>query len=81
MEMKVKVLYDENCFLFDDEEGNKILVKWKKEKSELFEEFIDEYKKLNEETYSTDWNLDFYEELANRLDWRIEIQKLDCYYL
>lgn len=81
MEMKVKVLYDENCFLFDDEEGNKILVKWKKEKSELFEEFIDEYKKLNEETYSTDWNLDFYEELANRLDWRMEIQKLDCYYL
>ena len=79
MEMKVKVLYDENCFLFDDEEGNKILVKWKKEKSELFEEFIDEYKKLNEETYST--NLDFYEELANRLDWRMEIQKLDCYYL
>lgn len=81
MEMKVKVLYDENCFLFDDEEGNKILVKWKKEKSELFEEFIDEYKKLNEETYSTDWNLDFYEELANRLDWRMEIQKLDCYSL
>ena len=81
MEMKVKVLYDENCFLFDDEEGNKILVKWKKEKSELFEEFIDEYKKLNEETYSTDWNLDFYEELANRLDWRMKIQKLDCYYL
>ena len=80
-EMKMKLPPNENYFLFEDDEDNKILVKWKGNKYELVDAFLDEYTKLLDESYEPDWNLDFYDELGDRLEGRMTIQILDCYSL
>ena len=67
-------------FLFtpSDEDWNKYLVQGNRDVQDLVDKFLDEYKKLLEETYNPDWNSDFYEELAARLEpERIEIFPLD----
>ena len=80
-EMKMKLPPNENYFLFEDDEENKILVKWEGNKSELVDAFLDEYRKLLDESYEPDWNLDFYDELGERLEGRMTIQILDYYKL
>ena len=80
-EMKMKLPPNENYFLFEDDEENKILVKWEGNKSELVDAFLDEYRKLLDESYEPDWNLDFYDELGDRLEGRMTIQILDYYKL
>lgn len=80
-EMKMKLPPNENYFLFEDDEENKILVKWEGNKSELVDAFLDEYRKLLDESYEPDWNLDFYDELADRLEGKMTIQILDYYKL
>ena len=80
-EMKMKLPPNENYFLFEDDEDNKILVKWEGNKSELVDAFLDEYRKLLDESYEPDWNLDFYDELGDRLEGKMTIQILDYYRL
>lgn len=80
-EMKMKLPPNENYFLFEDDEENKILVKGEGNKSELVDAFLDEYRKLLDESYEPDWNLDFYDELGDRLEGRMTIQILDYYRL
>jgi hypothetical protein len=80
-EMKMKLPPNENYFLFEDDEENKILVKGEGNKSELVDAFLDEYRKLLDESYEPDWNLDFYDELGDRLEGRMTIQILDYYKL
>ena len=77
----MKLPPNENYFLFEDDEENKILVKWEGNKSELVDAFLDEYRKLLDESYEPDWNLDFYDELGDRLEGRMTIQILDYYKL
>lgn len=77
--MEVTTIYDQNAFLFTDDEENRIYVEWEKDKSELFDEFIDEYEKLvndREGEYDS-----FYEELQERLNWKMRIKVLDSYVL
>ena len=54
-----------NCFLFTDDEENRIYVEWNMEKSELVDIFLDEYDKLVEKR---NWDYDlFYDELQKIL--------------